>query len=133
MFTTEQLKSQQKILRDAGLYTGPIDGLWSQECENAMKGFAIKSPAGNTNGKPFDGRLIPDGWKLLSNGCYKKDKPAAPIAPDSTGDSTNETENGATPEEPAVTDSGKPNVESAPSTDGKGLKVSAPTSFTVTK
>lgn len=128
MFNAEQLQSQQKILRDAGLYDGPIDGVWSAQCVNSMQGFAFKSPAGNPDGSPFSGTTIPEGWKLLPNGCYKKvqrgtDSQQDDVTNGESGDTT-DNESGDTANNEITADSAEIKKPAAPA---------VPNSFTVTK
>lgn len=63
MIVKALLKSQQLVLKEAGFYTGPIDGFWTPECSQAMRSLAYLGTGTQTHGNPYcTGNNLPSGY-----------------------------------------------------------------------
>jgi len=74
--SSKGVKSQQKFLKDQGLYHGALDGEWGNMSVDAMKGWAYRHDSGNMDGSPF--KRPPEGYKMVGDELRAvKVKPAA--------------------------------------------------------
>lgn len=63
MIVKALIKSQQLVLKEAGFYTGPIDGFWTPECSQAMRSLAYLGTGTQTHGNPYcTGNNLPAGY-----------------------------------------------------------------------
>ena len=63
MIVKALIKSQQLVLKEAGFYTGPIDGFWTPECSQAMRSLAYLGTGTQTHGNPYcTGNNLPNGY-----------------------------------------------------------------------
>lgn len=70
------IKSQQKFLKEKGLYHGALDGEWGNASIDAMKGWAYRDDSGNLDGSSF--QRAPAGYRLVGDELRALKAKAAP-------------------------------------------------------
>jgi peptidoglycan hydrolase-like protein with peptidoglycan-binding domain len=53
------VKSQQYYLKQLGFYNGPVNGIWGEECKEAMEVFKLDESFKPANAKRGNGPFIP--------------------------------------------------------------------------